>query len=133
MVMDFVLLKNVAEFIHSFDHSYTLWDKENENVKEAIYLINTRIAEIPVSPSAEGFALLFFFIIDMIITGTVLNNGEGNVKLNAVRVHETQSGYAEASAEDLDMIQFNISDVKFSDGIKQEWKDNGWWNRLNEV
>jgi 6-pyruvoyltetrahydropterin/6-carboxytetrahydropterin synthase len=132
MVMDFVLLANAAEFIHSFDHSYTLWDKETDEVKEAIYRINTRVAEIPVSPSAEGYALMFFFVINRIITKTKLVNGEGNVKLHAVRVHETQSGYAEASREDLDLVQFDFSDIKFNDGIQKEWKDSSWWNQIGE-
>lgn len=132
MVMDFVLLNNVAEFIHSFDHSYTLWDKEADDVKDAIYRINTRVAEIPVSPSAEGYALLLFFVINRIISQTKLVNGEGNVKLHAVRVHETQSGYAEASAEDLNMVRFTLKDIKFNDGIKKEWKDKAWWNQIGE-
>lgn len=130
MVMDFVLLHDVAEFIHSFDHSYTLWDKEAEDVKEAIYKINTRVAEIPVSPSAEGYALLFFFVIDRIIANTKLVNGEGNVILHAVRVHETLTGYAEASNEDLSMVRFALNDIKFNTGIKKEWKDKTWWTRI---
>jgi len=132
MVMDFVLLNNVAEFIHSFDHSYTLWEKEEEEVKEAIYRINTRVAEIPVSPSAEGYALLFFFVINLIISKTRFVNGERNVKLHAVRVHETQSGYAEASAEDLSLVRFTLKDIKFNDGIQRDWKDKGWWNQIGE-
>lgn len=132
MVMDFVLLNTVAEFIHSFDHTYTLWDKESDEVKEAIYRINSRVAEIPVSPSAEGYALLLFFVINRIILKTKFVNGEGNVKLHAVRVHETQSGYAEASAEDLNMVRFALKDVKFNDGIKREWKDKTWWNQIGE-
>ena len=132
MVMDFVLLNNVAEFIHSFDHSYTLWDKEADNVKEAIYQINTRVAEIPVSPSAEGYALLFYFIIDRIIARTKFVNEEQNVKLHAVRVHETQSGYAEASAEDMSLVRFTMNEVKFSYGIMKEWKLKAWWNQIEE-
>jgi len=130
MVMDFVLLNHVAEFIHSFDHSYTLWDKEADEVKDAMYHINTRVAEIPVSPSAEGYALLFFFVIDRIISNIKLFNGEGNVRLNAVRVHETQSGYAEASTEDLKLVCFTMNDIKFNEGITKEWKDKVWWNQI---
>jgi len=130
MVMDFVLLNNVAEFIHSFDHSYTLWEKEANEVKDAIYRINTRVAEIPVSPSAEGYALLFYFVINLIISKTMLVNGEGNVKLHAVRVHETQSGYAEASAEDLSLVRFTLNDIHFNDGIQSEWKGKVWWNQI---
>ena len=130
MVMDFVLLKNVAEFIHSFDHSYTLWDHETDEVKDAIYRINTRVAEIPVSPSAEGYALLFFFVIDQIISKIGLVNGEGNVRLHAVRVHETLSGYAEASAEDLSLVRFTLNEIRFNSGIKREWKDQSWWAQI---
>ena len=130
MVMDFVLLNHVAEFIHSFDHSYTLWDKEADELKKAIYQINSRVAEIPVSPSAEGYALLFFFVIDRIISNIKLVNGEGNVRLNAVRIHETQSGYAEASTEDLKLVRFTMKDVKFNEGITKEWKDKTWWNQI---
>ena len=130
MVMDFVLLNNVAEFIHSFDHSYTLWEKEADEVKDAIYRINTRVAEIPVSPSAEGYALLFYFVINLIISKTMLVNGERNVKLHAVRVHETQSGYAEASAEDLSLVRFMLNDIHFNDGIQSEWKGKAWWNQI---
>jgi 6-pyruvoyltetrahydropterin/6-carboxytetrahydropterin synthase len=130
MVMDFVLLNNVAEFIHSFDHSYTLWNKETDEVKEAMYLINSRVAEIPVSPSAEGYALLFFFVIDRIISNIKLINGERNVRLNTIRVHETQSGYAEASAEDLKLVRFTMNEVKFNEGITKEWKEKTWWNQI---
>ena len=130
MVMDFVLLNNVGEFIHSFDHSYTLWDKELAEVREAIYKISSRVAEIPVSPSAEGYALLFYFVIDRLISTTKFVNGEGNVRLHAVRVHETQSGYAEASAEDLNLINFPITDIQFNTGITGDWKDREWWGRI---
>ena len=133
MVMDFVLLHNVGEFIHSFDHSYTLWNKENDPVKDAIYSINARVAEIPVSPSAEGYALLFFFVIEKIIANIRLVNGEGKVKLHAVRVHETQTGYAEAAAEDMALVQFTLNDIKFNAGIRSEWKDKSWWNQINEI
>lgn len=133
MVLDFILLNEAGEFIHSFDHSYTLWDKEPKEVKEAIYSINTRIAEIPVSPTAEGYALLFLYAIDKIIANINFRNGEGNVKLHSVRVHETKSGYAEALREDLALVNFAMKDIFFSKGIKDEWKEREWWERLNEI
>lgn len=133
MVMDFILLNKTGEFIHSFDHSYTLWDKETEDVKEAIYKINKRVAEIPVSPSAEGYALLFLYVIDKIIANTRFVNGEGQVILHSVRVHETQSGYAEAFREDLSLVNFNLNNILFSKGIKEEWKDKEWWDRFKAI
>ena len=133
MVLDFILLNKTGDFIHSFDHSYTLWEKEDEEVKDAVYRINTRVAEIPISPSAEGYALMFLFVIDKIITNAHFVNGEGNVRLNSVRVHETQSGYAEAFREDLALVDFKLNDILFSNGIKDEWKDKEWWNKLKEI
>ena len=133
MVMDFVLLNNVAEFIHSFDHAFTLWDKEIDEVKDSIYRINVRVCEVPVSPSAEGYALLFFYVINQIISSAKLVNGEHNVKLHAVRVHETQSGYAESSAEDLNLVNFALNAVKFNAGIKKEWKDKSWWSVIGGI
>jgi 6-pyruvoyltetrahydropterin/6-carboxytetrahydropterin synthase len=133
MVMDFILLNKAGEFIHSFDHSYTLWDKESDEVKDAVYRINTRVAEVPVSPSAEGYALLFLYVIDKIVANTNFQNGEGNVKLQSVRVHETQSGYAEAFREDLTMVNFSLKDIFFSNAIKDEWKDKGWWEKLKAI
>jgi 6-pyruvoyltetrahydropterin/6-carboxytetrahydropterin synthase len=130
MVMDFILLNNTREFIHSFDHSYTLWEKETDDVKNALKSINTRVAEIPVSPSAEGYALLLFFVIDQIISAHLFQNGEKNVTLHSIRVHETKSGYAEAFREDLQLVNFNLSDIKFSPGIQQEWKNPQWWDEL---
>lgn len=133
MVMDFILLNKTGEFIHSFDHSYTLWNKETKEVKEAVYSINSRVAEVPVSPSAEGYALLFLYTIDKIIRNVDFRNGEGNVILYSVRVHETQSGYAEAFREDLALVNFNLKDILFSKGIKDKWKDAEWWERLNAI
>jgi len=130
MFMNAVLLNNIKEFIHSFDHAFTLWDKEPDEVKDAIYRINTRVAEIPVSPSAEGYALLFLFGIDQMISAAKLADGEGEMKLHAVGVHETMSGYAESSIEDLNLVRFTMEDIKFNPGIKGEWKDMEWWTRI---
>jgi len=60
----------------------------------------------------------------------MLVNGEGNVKLHAVRVHETQSGYAEAAAEDLSLVRFTMEDIHFNEGIQSEWKGKAWWNQI---
>jgi len=132
-LMDKVLLRNISEFIHSFDHSFTLWDKEPDEVKDGIYSINTRVAEIPVSPSAEGYALLLLFVIDQMISTARLGNGVGEIKLQAVGVHETQSGYAESNIDDLNLVWFTMEDVKFNEGIKKEWKNAEWWPRVLNV
>ena len=123
MLMDFCRLNKVKEFIESFDHTYSLWEKEEDDFKSFIYKYNKRVAELPISPSAEGFSLLFFYVIDKILKGTTPINGEGNIQLHSVRVHETATGYAEAFREDLQMIQFGIKELHFSETIDLTWMD----------
>lgn len=130
MVMDFCRLDKVKLFIESFDHSYSLWNQEPQEFKECIYRYNKRVAEIPVSPSAEGYALMFFYVIDKILQNTSPVNGEGNVRLSSVRVHETATGYAEAFREDLSLAHFKSHDICFSEGITEEWKEQDWWKQL---
>ena len=123
MLMDFCRLNKVKEFIESFDHTYSLWEKEEDDFKSFIYKYNKRVAELPISPSAEGFSLLFFYVIDKILQGTTPINGEGNIQLHSVRVHETATGYAEAFREDLQMIQFGIKELHFSEAIDLTWME----------
>lgn len=130
MVMDFCRLDKVKQFIESFDHSYSLWTGESQDFKDFIYRYNKRVAEIPVSPSAEGYALMFLNVIDKILQNTSPVNGEGNVRLSSVRVHETATGYAEAFRKDLSLAHFNPGDIHFSTGITTEWKEQEWWNQL---
>ena len=130
MVMDFVLLDKVKELVDSFDHTYSLWQEESDELKTFVYKYNRRVAEIPVSPSAEGYALLFFYLIDKILQNTEHKNGEGNVQLSSVRVHETATGYAEAFREDLKLVNFNVHDIRFSEAIREEWKNEQWWEGI---
>jgi 6-pyruvoyltetrahydropterin/6-carboxytetrahydropterin synthase len=123
MVMDFARLSKIKELVDSFDHSYILWDKEDKEFKDFVYKYNKRVVEIPVSPSAEGFALLFLKLSDTIINNMERVNGEGDVQISSVRVHETATGYAEAFRSDLDMVKFSETDVIYSDAIKEEWKE----------
>ena len=119
--------------VMDFDHSYSLWQKEPPDFKTFVYRYNRRVAEIPVSPSAEGYALLFTYVIDKILRHTERVNGEGNIQLHAVRVHETATGYAEAFQEDLKLARFQLKDIHFSEGIVAEWKSTDWWDKLLEV
>lgn len=117
MVMDFCRLDKVKDFIESFDHTYSLWNREDEEFKAFIYKYNRRVAEIPISPSAEGYALMFFYAIDQILQNTERINGEGHIQLHSVRVHETATGYAEAFREDLKLVRFEMKDIRFTEAI----------------
>ena len=122
MLMDFCKLNVVKELINSFDHSYCLWKDEEPDFYQAMKRFNKRVVTMPFSPSAEGFALLFYALIKDLLAKVKLNNGEGLINLSSVRVHETETGYAEAFQEDLQMIDIKPSDINFSIGIKESWK-----------
>jgi len=133
MLLDFGLMKGtIKDIIDSFDHAYSLWDKEDTKFKDFMTTESDRYIRMPVSPSAEAYSLMLLYIIDKIVDATEFNNGEKGVSVSSVRVHETATGYAESFREDLDWVDFNLEDVVFSDGIKSEWKDPEMYNKLIE-
>jgi len=135
MVMDFGLTKkSISDFIDSFDHCYSMWSKESEDFKDFMREENERLVEMPVTPSAEMYSLMFFFVIDKIIKNTEFNNGEQSVELHSVRVHETETGHAESFRDDLEYWNYTLQDIKISSQIMSEWKNPGmWWDLIHEV
>lgn len=142
MVYDFGLMKGtIKDFVDSFDHAQSIWTVEKEEDKNFFKQYGLRWIEMPVSPSAEGYALMFTYAIDKILKNTKFANGEQGVKIHAVRVHETTTGYAEATMDDViayiesnveSQYQLAIRNIVFSDQIKQEWKDPEMWDKLWE-
>lgn len=131
MVMDFGLMKGtIKDFIDGFDHAYSMWTKEDKQFKTFIAGQSDRWIEMPVSPSAEAYSIMFFKVLDAIVNATEFNNGEKGVQLKSVRVHETVTGYAEAFKEDMAWANFNLEDIKISDGVKKEWKDPLMYEKL---
>jgi len=131
MVMDFGLMKNtIKDFIDGFDHAYSMWSKESKEFKNFMKDNSDRWIEMPVSPSAEAYSVMFFKVIDAIIKATEFNNGEKDVELYSVRVHETATGYAESFREDMNWINFDLRDIVISDGILKEWKDRDMYDKL---
>lgn len=131
MVMDFGLMKGtIGDLIDSFDHCYSMWTKEKPEFKSFIKEQSERWIEMPVTPSAEMYSLMFFYIIDRIVKNTVFQNGEFEVSLNSVRVHETASGWAESFRNDLQFWNHNLNDIIFSMAVQSEWKDRDMYTRL---
>jgi 6-pyruvoyltetrahydropterin/6-carboxytetrahydropterin synthase len=131
MVLDFGLMKGtIKDFIDGFDHAYSMWDKETEPFQQFIHEQSDRWISMPVSPSAEAYSIMFFKVIDSIVKATEFNNGEKEVELYSVRVHETTTGYAEAFRTDLEWVTFNLEDIVISNGIKAEWKDPEMYDKL---
>lgn len=135
MAYDFGLFKGtIKDFIDSFDHCYSMWNKETPEYQKFINENSDRVAIMPISPSAEGYALMFAFVIDKILRNTVFTNGEDeNLRLKKVIVAETVTGYAEADLFDVAaMFNFGLEDIVFSDEIKEEWSDPNMWEKLIE-
>jgi len=131
MIYDFGLMKGtIKDFIESFDHAYSIWNKEGDEFKNFMMTHSDRWILMPVSPSAEAYSLMFLFVIDKIMNATDCNNGEKGVFVNSVRVHETATGYAEAFRPDLTWVDFRLKDIVFSDAIKKDWKDPDMYGQL---
>ena len=134
MVYDFGLTKRyIKELIESFDHSITLWSKDDKNYIEDMKKHSKRWVELPVSPSAEQFSRIIFLMVERVINCTGMVNGERNIKLHSVIVHETETGYAQGFKEDAHsklMGEIKLEDISFSKQIQKEWRDTSLWEKL---
>jgi len=131
MIMDFGLSKGtIKDFVDGFDHCWQFWDKETDEFQDFIKKYSDRWIKMPVSPSAEQYSLMFLYVITEIIKATEFNNGEKNVRVSSVIVHETDTGYSEAFPEDLNLINYTLDDITLSDQVKMEFKDPDLFEKL---
>ena len=136
MVYDFGLMKqNMKALIDSFDHSIAIWSGDDKEYIEDMKKHSDRWALIPVSPSAEQFSRLIFVLIDKLLSLTATQNGEKDVKLHSVIVHENETGYAQAFREDaysLNMGLIDLDKIIFSDEIQNGWHDSKLFENLKK-
>jgi 6-pyruvoyltetrahydropterin/6-carboxytetrahydropterin synthase len=136
MVYDFGLMKqNMKALIDSFDHAVALWSKDEAEYIEDMKKHSSRWVELPVSPSAEQFSRVIFVMIDKLLMLTSSVNGEKNVHLHSVIVHETDTGYAQCFKEDAFSSQMGLIDLEtifFSDAIVSEWADKELFSKLKK-
>lgn len=134
MVYDFGLTKlYIKEMIDSFDHGITLWSGDDPGYIETMKAYSNRWVELPVSPSAEQFSRVIYLIVERILSCTQMQNGERNVRLNSIIVHETETGYAQGFREDAHselMGKIPLEKILFSKQIVTEWSDAELWNKL---
>jgi len=134
MIYDFGLLKeNVHDLIDVFDHTVALWSGDDPAYLETMRRHSERWVLMPVSPSAEQFSRLFFRLVDTALSQTDMNNGEGDVRLHSVIVHETETGYAQCFREDADnprMGYIDLDAIDFAPAITRKWRDPGLFERL---
>ena len=134
MVYDFGLLKGVIkELIDSFDHAICFWQKDDPAYIDACKTYSARWISLPVSPSAEQFSRIFFYLAQQVLNSTITQNGEGDVEVYSVIVHETDTGYAQSFQEDIDneqMGQLNLDQIVFSVQVQIEWSDPQMYENL---
>jgi 6-pyruvoyltetrahydropterin/6-carboxytetrahydropterin synthase len=136
MVYDFGLLKGVIkDLIDSFDHAICFWNKDDSGYIDACKTYSARWISLPVSPSAEQFSRVFFFLADQVLQQTTTQNGEGDVQVHSVIVHETATGYAQCFREDIENAQMgllSLEQIEFSEQVMQEWADPAMYDQLKQ-
>lgn len=134
MVYDFGLMKqNMKDIIECFDHAIAIWDGDEAKYIEDMKKHSSRWVLLPISPSAEQFSRIFFVLIDRLLSLTTTINGEKEVKLHSVIVHETDSGYAQAFEEDAyseNMGFIDLNKIIFSDEIQNSWQESKLFEKI---
>lgn len=134
MVYDFGLMKGpLRSLIDSFDHAICYWDRDDPAYVQACETFSARWIRLPVSPSAEQFSRVFFLLADAVIRNTRMQNGEAEVAVQSVIVHETATGYAQCFREDVlnpRMGPLALADIVFSEQVRAEWPDPELYARL---
>ena len=134
MVYDFGLTKRyIKELIDSFDHSITLWSQDDKAYTTAMKKYSNRWVELPVSPSAEQFSRVIYLMVERVLECTDMQNGEKEVRLHSIIVHETETGYAQGFKEDAHselMGKIALEEIVFSEQVKSEWSDSRLWEKL---
>ena len=136
MVYDFGLLKShIKDFIDSFDHAITFWDKDNLDYINFCKQFSARWISLPVSPSAEQFSRVIFYWVDKILKNTQTQNGEQDIFVYSVIVHETATGYAQCFYDDVinpKMGELSLNNCVFSEQIMTEWGDSHMIEKLKK-
>ena len=134
MIYDFGLMKqNMKALIDSFDHAISIWNQDDKEYINDMKKYSDRWVELPVSPSAEQLSRVIFVIINKLLTLTSAINGEKNVQLDSIVVHETETGYAQCFSKDAyseNMGIINLDAIIFSDAIKEDWSDIELWEKV---
>ena len=136
MVYDFGLMKqNMKDLVESFDHAITLWSGDDEEYVKDMKKHSARWVELPVSPSAEQFSRVIFLMIDKLSQLTSTVNGEKEVKLNSVIVHETASGYAQCFRDDAyneNMGSITLEEIILSEEVRSDFHDYDLFEKVKK-
>ncbi len=134
MVYDFGLMKqHMKDIIDSFDHAITLWSDDDEAYIKDMIQHSDRYVILPVSPSAEQFSRVIFLLIEALLKQTACVNGEKEVTLHSIIVHETATGYAQGFYDDAHsetMGTIDFEQIIFSKAIQKDWNDPNLFEKI---
>ena len=134
MVYDFGLMKqHLKDLVEMFDHAVTIWSEDSKEYKADMQKHSARWVMLPVSPSAEQFSRVIFVMIERLMELTTTINGEKEVRLHSVRVHETDTGYAECFVEDAHNAQMGVIELEKiipSQAVEDGFQDPLLWKKL---
>lgn len=137
MVIDFGVLKNeIKDLIDGFDHTTVVWNRDDKEYIDSIKKFSKRWVSLPVSPSAEQLSRVIFLLVEYGLKINEIKNGEKDIKVSSIIVHETDTGYAQCFREDVysdDIELIDISDIEFSIDVIDEWKDKKMWEKILKV
>lgn len=70
-----------------------------------------------------------------VLASTVTQNGEGDVEVYSVIVHETDTGYAQSFVEDIHNEQMGVlslDQIVFSEQVQAEWSNPQLYENLKQ-
>ena len=129
MVADFGLIKKYFHpLVDSFDHSHILWNDERYEIHNAFFTDNNeRWVSLPFNSTAEMQAKMFYIygrdVLRKLSLKEIVNE---HVRMHSVKVHETDTGYAEFRDVDYHCCHFPrvcLKHITFSEGIKKDWPE----------
>ncbi len=84
----------------------------------------------------NSFHVFSFILAQQVLPSTVTQNGEGDVEVYSVIVHETDTGYAQSFIEDIENEQMGAFRFKpncsFLEQVQAEWADTEMYDKLKE-
>ena len=81
----------------------------------------------------KQFSRVIYLLVERVLACTEMINGEREVKLHSIIVHETETGYAQGFKEDAHselMGKIALEDIVFSEQVQSEWSDTKLWDKL---
>jgi 6-pyruvoyltetrahydropterin/6-carboxytetrahydropterin synthase len=136
MVYDFGLMKNeMRSIVDAFDHTLVYWNDDDPEYIATSIQHSLRWIGLPVSPSAEQLSRVFYVLIAQVLQRSEMCNGEGDIRLASIVVHETATGYAQCFSKDAynpQMGILSVPDIQFSPQILLEDK-SGILNQLQQL